>query len=274
MKLLIAVDMEGVTGVVSWDQVDSKTSEYQRFRRLMTEDVNAAVEGALEAGAGEILVTDGHANSGNLLIEELHPQARLSTGTPSPFSMVQNAQDGIDAALFVGYHARVGTLHAILDHTWSNVRVADVWLNGRPVGETGLNAAVCGAFGAPVLMITGDQAVAAEAREWIPGIETAIVKTACGRYAAQCLTPAETRPLIRGAALNAVQRFLRGEGPAPLAVETPVTIRIQFVSSHMGDMAGLMPGALRVSGRVIEFTAPDMPGAYLQFRAAVSLAGA
>jgi len=164
MKLLIAADMEGVTGVVSWDHVDARTAEYQRFRRLMTADVNAAVEGALAAGAGDILVTDGHASSGNLLIEELHPQARLNTGTPSPFSMVQCAQDGLDAALFVGYHARVGTVHAILDHTWSSARVADVWLNGRPVGETGLNAAVCGAYGAPVLLVTG----AASTRRWPP----------------------------------------------------------------------------------------------------------
>ena len=274
MKLLIAVDMEGVTGVVSWDQVDSKTSEYQRFRRLMTADVNAAVEGALEAGAGEILVTDGHASSGNLLIEELHPQARLNTGTPSPFSMVQSAQDGIDAALFVGYHARVGTPNAILDHTWSAARVADVWLNGRPVGETGLNAAVCGAYGAPLLLVTGDQAVAAEAQDWVPGLETAIVKIACGRYAAQCLPPAQTHPLIRAAAQRAVRRFQTGAGPRPLLVETPVTIRIQFVASHMADMARLMPGAVRLDGRTIEFTAPDMPGAYLKFRAAVGLAGA
>jgi D-amino peptidase len=274
MKLLIAADMEGVTGVVSWDHVDARTAEYQRFRRLMTADVNAAVEGALAAGAGDILVTDGHASSGNLLIEELHPQARLNTGTPSPFSMVQCAQDGLDAALFVGYHARVGTVHAILDHTWSSARVADVWLNGRPVGETGLNAAVCGAYGAPVLLVTGDQAVAAEAQEWIPGIEAAIVKHACGRYAAQCLPPGQTRPLIRDAAQRAVQGFLAGQGPVPLEVETPVTIRIQFVASHMGDMARLLPGAVRLDGRTIEFTAPDMPGAYLKFRSAVALAGA
>lgn len=273
MKLLIAVDMEGATGVVSWDHVDPKTAEYQRFRHLLTADVNAAIEGALEAGIEDIQVSDGHWNSGNVLIEELNPHARLNTGTPSPFSMVQCVQDGIDAAFFVGYHARVGTLHAILDHTWSSSRVANVWLDGRLMGETALNGAVCGAFGAPVLLVTGDQSVAAEAREWIPGIETAIVKTACGRFAAQCLPLAATQPLIRSAACRAAKRFLGGQGPQPLKVGTPVTLRIEFAGSQMGDMASLLPGAVRLDGRTIEFESPDMPSAYQRFRAAVTLAG-
>lgn len=274
MRLLIAVDMEGATGVVTWEHVDPKAAEYARFRHLLTADVNAAIEGALEAGVTDIQVSDGHWNSGNVLLEELHPAARLNTGTPSPFSMVQGAQAGIDAAFFVGYHARVGTAHAILDHTWSSSRVANAWLNGRLMGETGLNGALCGAFGAPVLLVTGDQAVALEAQDWIPGIETAIVKTACGRNAAQCLPPALTLPLIRGAARRAVQRFLAGGGPGPLRVEMPVTIRLEFVTSQMGDMASLLPGARRLDGRVIEFEAPDMPSAYQWFRAAIGLAGA
>ena len=273
MKLLIAVDMEGCTGVVSWDQVDRKTAEYQRFRRLMTGDVNAAVAGAMEAGATDVEVSDGHGGSGNILIEELDPRACLNTGTPSPFSMVQGAQDGMDAAFFVGYHARAGTLRAVLDHTWS-LSIANVWLNGLVVGETGLNAAVCGAFGAPVLLVTGDQAVAAEAQECIPGIESAIVKTACGRYAARCLPPAQTQPLIRAAAQRAVQRFLEGQGPRPVQVSKPVVLKLEFTSSQLGDLAGLLPGAMRLDGRTIEFESPDMPTAYLRFRAATNLAGA
>ena len=273
MKLLIAVDMEGATGVVCWDQVDPKTADYQRFRHLLTADVNGAIEGALEAGISDIVVSDGHWNSGNVLIEELNPQARLNSGTPSPLSMVQSAQDGIDAAFFVGYHARIGTANAILDHTWSASRVANVWLNGRLAGETGLNGAVCGAYGAPVLLVTGDQAVAAEAQDWIPGIETAIVKTACGRFAAQCLPPEQTQRLIRGAAQRAAKRFLDGQGPQPIRTSLPVTIRLEFTNCQMVDMACLLPGAVRLDGRSIEFEAPDMPSAYLRFRAAISLAG-
>jgi D-amino peptidase len=273
MKLMIAVDMEGATGVFSWEHVDPKTAEYQRFRRLLTADVNAAIEGALAEGVGDIVVTDGHWNSGNVLIEDLNPHARLNGGTPSPFSMVQGAQEGIDAVFFVGYHARMGTASAILDHTWSASKVANVWLNGRVVGETGLNGAVCGEFGAPVLLITGDQAVAAEAQDWIPGIETAIVKIACGRCAARCLPPDQAQAVIRSAAQRAVKRFLTGQGPAPMQVAKPTKIRIEFANSQLGDMACLLPGAVRLDGRTIEFEAPDVSAAYLGFRAAVALAG-
>lgn len=272
MKLLIAVDMEGATGVVDREHVDPKSAEYQRFRHLLTADVNAAIEGARLAGAREFLVADGHASGGNVLIKELDPGACLNTGSPQPLAMVQGIQDGAEAALFVGYHARMGTACAILDHTWSSAKVANVWLNGRVTGETGLNAAVCGAFGAPVLLITGDQTVAAEAGEWIPGIETAIVKTASSRTAANCLAPAESQRRIRDAAQRAVSRFMAGQGPEPLRVALPVTLRIEFLNSLLGETASALPGAVRVDGRTIEFTAPDMPGAYLLFRAAVSLA--
>jgi D-amino peptidase len=272
MKLLIAVDMEGATGVVSWNHVDPSSAEYLRFRHLLTADVNAAIEGAIEAGAKDVQVSDGHWNSGNVLIEELHSKARLNTGTSSPFSMVQNVQNGVDAVFFVGYHARVGTPNAILDHTWSSARVSNLWINGRISGETGLNASVCGAFGAPVILVTGDQSVAAEAREWIEGVETAIVKTAAGRVCAQCLPPSATGPLIREAAMRAVRRHLAGEGPKPLQPGNPVSIRIEFMTSQMADMACLYPGSLRLDGRTIEFASLDMPSAYRGFRAAVSLA--
>ena len=272
MKLLIAVDMEGATGIVAWDHVDPKAAEYLRFRHLLTADVNAAVTGALEAGATDIVVTDGHWNGGNVLIEELNPKARLVTGTPAPLAMVQGVQGGVDAVLFVGYHARAGTLHAILDHTWSNQRIANVWLNGRLAGETGLNGAVCGDCGVPVLLVTGDQAVAAEAQEWIPGVETAVVKTALSRHGAECLPPAQTGPLIQAAARRAVQRFLGGQGPRPIQVTRPVTVRIAFLTSLMADQAALLPGSERIDGTTLEFTAESMTRAYLQFRAAVNLA--
>jgi D-amino peptidase len=272
MKLLIAVDMEGATGVVSWEHVDPKGPEYLRFRHLLTADVNAAIEGAVEAGVDDIQVSDGHWNSGNVLIEELHPKARLNTGTSSPFSMVQNVQYGVDAVFLVGYHARVGTANAILDHTWSSVRVSNLWINGRVAGETGLNASACGAFGAPVLLVTGDQSVAIEAREWIPGVETAVVKIAAGRVCAQCLPPAVTGPLIRESAGRAVRRHLAGSGPKPLLQSCPVFIRIEFMTSQMADMASLFPDSARLDGRTIEFSSPDMASAYRSFRAAVNLA--
>jgi len=272
MKLLIAVDMEGISGVVSWDHVNIEHPEYQRFRRIMTQDVNAAIRGAAEGGADEIVVTDGHWNNTNLLIEELDPRARLNSGGPTPFSMVQGVDQGVDAALFIGYHARMGTPQAILDHTWSSARVANLWLNQRICGETGLNGAVCGAFGVPVLLVSGDQAVCAEAAEWIEGIGAVQVKCATGRSGAECLPPAQAQGLIQAGAARAVREFLAGHGPEPLRLALPVTVGLELLYSDMADRAALLPGALRRDGRLVEYTAPDMPTAYRAFRSMIALA--
>ena len=137
MKILIAADMEGISGVTTWDQVTAGKPDYERFRRLMTEDVNAAVRGAFDSGAKEVFVTDGHASGSNILIEELDPRASLNTGSPSPLSMVQGV-DEVDGVIYVGYHARAGSPEGILDHTWSSRTVANVWLNDILVGEYAL----------------------------------------------------------------------------------------------------------------------------------------
>jgi D-amino peptidase len=272
MRLLIAADMEGISGVVNWDHVNIEHPEYQRFRHIMTQDVNAAVRGALEGGATEIVVSDGHWNGTNILINELDTHARLNTGSPAPFSMVQGVNQGVDAALFIGYHARMGTANAILDHTWSSARVANLWINGRISGETGLNGSVCGAFGVPVLMVSGDQAVCAEAAEWIPGILPVQVKQAHGRNSAECLPLAEAQGRIQAGAGQAVRAFLAGTGPKPLQTSTPVTVALEFLYSDMAERAALCPGAVRREGRIVEISAVDMPAAYLAFRALVNLA--
>ena len=272
MKILIACDMEGISGVTCWDHVDPSHAEYQRFRFIMTQDVNAAIEGACTAGADEIVVADGHWNSGNILIEELDERARLNAGSPSPFSMVQGVDSAVDAAIFIGYHARAGTQNAILDHTWSSTRVINLWLNGRLVGEFGLNAAVCGHFNVPVLMVSGDQSVAAEAREWVAGVQTAVVKTASGRWAAECLPLEASEDLIEETAEKAVHEFIKGRGPQPLKVKTPVEFIVELAASQMADNAALLPGVERLDGRRLRYIAEDMPAAYLAFRALVGLA--
>ena len=273
MKILIAADMEGITGVVHWDHVDHNNKEYGRFRKLMTADVNAAVRGAFDGGAEEVIVADGHGTARNILIEELDPRARLNSGSPSPLAMTQGAQTGIDAAMFIGYHAKVGTENAILDHTWSGA-VANVWINGRIVGEIGVNAAVCGYYGAPVIMISGDQSACAEARELLGRIETAEVKQATGRMAAECLPPEVTQVLIYEAAQRAVSRFGAGQAVEPFRNDAPVTMAVELVTSEMADKAMMIPGARRPEGKKVEITATDMPTAYRAMRAAVSLARA
>ena len=272
MKILIAADMEGITGVVHADQTNPSHAEYNRFRRLMTGDVNAAIRGAFDAGADEVVVSDGHWSNMNVLIEELDPRARLNTGTPRPFSMVEGVQHGVDGVLFVGYHARVGSQDAILDHTWASSRVDGVWLNGEIAGEIGLNAAVCGHFGAPVLMISGDQTACAEATGLLGAVETAVVKRASGRNAAECLPPEVTARLIRDAAERGVRRLRSGDAPAPRRLAPPIRIEVEFIRSEMADGAALLPGSDRIGGKRMAYTADDMPTLYRAFRSLVGLA--
>ncbi len=271
MKILIAADMEGISGVVHWDQTDPKHSEYARFRKLMTADVNAAIRGACDAGAGEVIVADGHGDGRNILLEELDRRARLNAGSPSPLAMVQGIDAGVSAAMFIGYHARMGTQRAILDHTWSG-RVAHVWLNDQEMGEIGWNAAICGHYGVPVILISGDQSACAEAMKLLSPIETAVVKQASGRTAAECLPPEVAQGVIYEAAVRAVQRLRAGQAPQPLRLEPPLAVTIELVTSDMADRAAILPWARRLEGKRVEVVVDDAPTAYGAFRAAVALA--
>jgi D-amino peptidase len=271
MKILIAVDMEGITGVTTWDQVTPGHAEYARFRRLMTQDVNAAIRGAMEAGADEVIVADGHWNGSNILIEELDPRARLNSGSPSPFSMMQGIDETVDGVFFVGYHARNGTPNAILDHTWSSKTVANVWLNDILTGEYGLNAAVAGHFGVPVIMATGDQTACSQIVELLGELETAVVKQATGRFAAECLAPAVTQGMISEAASRAVGRLLDGDVPDPFVLDVPVRVTVEFFTSDMADRACKIPFTQR-EGTKVSLTVDEMASAYLGFRSMVMLA--
>jgi D-amino peptidase len=271
MKILIATDMEGITGVTTWDHVTPGHAEYARFRKLMTEDVNAAIRGAFESGADEVIVADGHWNGSNILVNELDPRARLNSGSPSPLSMMQGIDESVDGVMFVGYHARNGLQNAILDHTWSSRTVANVWLNDILTGEYGLNAAVAGHFGVPVIMVTGDQTACGEVVSLLGDMETAVVKQATGRFAAECLPPAVTEELIFSAAARAVERLKEGDAPDPFVMDTPVKITVEFFSSDMADRARLIPGTRRAGTR-LTLTADEMLAAYWGFRAMVTLA--
>lgn len=272
MKVLIATDMEGITGVVHWDQVMPSHAEYERFQHLITGDVNAAIRGAFLAGADSVLVTDGHNTSRNILIEELDPRAVLNSGSPFPLSMVHGVDQGVDGVMFVGYHGRAGAQSAILDHTWSVERVANLWLNGRLVGESALNGAVCGHFDAPVIMISGDQTVCAEARDVFGNLETAVVKKAVSRMAAECLPPAVTGRLIEEAAKQAVERLKNKQSPPPFRMTPPITMQLEFVQSEMADKAAIMLGASRLDDRKVQYIAGDMVTIYSAFRTLLALA--
>jgi D-amino peptidase len=273
VKILIAADMEGITGVVNWDQVNPAHPEYSRFRKLMTGDLNAAIRGAYGGGANSVIVTDGHKDGRNILIEELDSRATLYSGSPSPLSMVQGVADGVEGVMFIGYHSRMGTTNSILDHTWSNENVSGLWINGRPFGEAGLNGAVCGQLDVPVIMASGDQSLCEEVREFFGNqIEIAPVKKAVGRMSAECLPPAMTMQLIEEVSKRATINLKSGNAPKPFKIAAPIKLEIEFQQSEMADRAALMPHVVRTPNRRVEYTAHDMVTIYRAFRSLVALA--
>ena len=270
MRVYISVDMEGVAGVVHESQTDPTNpacaAEYARFRRLMTAEANAAIEGALAAGATKLVVNDSHWFMRNLLAEELHQAAELLSGDPKPQSMVEGIDGGFDAALFIGYHARAGTRHAILDHTYAD-RIHDVRLNGRPVGELGINAAFAGVAGVPVALVSGDSALVAEARELLGDhVAAVVVKEAVSRHAARSVAPAVACRMIRDGVTGALRR-----SHTPFVLAPPISVEVDFALTIHADMAELCPGATRTGGRTVAFTRQDYREVFRAWRAMLNL---
>lgn len=270
MRVYVSSDIEGVAGVVSAEQtMPSGGGEYQRARKLMTAEVNAAVRAAFDAGAAEVLVNDGHGPNTNLLVEEIDDRAELLTGRPKPLNMMHGVDDGFDAALLLGYHARTGTADAVLDHAYLGSVGFDLRLNGRSYGEFGLNAMLAGAFGVPVVVTSGDDKLVAEALALLPRIEAVQVKQAVGRTAARTLTPAAARAIVAGA----VRRALNGDlavgllpPPAP-----PFDLDVVFLRSGMADVAAVMPGTERLDGRTVRWRGDDYVTAFKACRALLLL---
>src|SRR5450755_3075573 len=198
MKLYISADMEGVAGITAEEQTNPVGQpEYAYSCRLMTGEVRAACEGASAAGATSILVNDSHWNMRNIIHEELPPDVMLIRGSMKPLSMNQGLDPTFGGAAFVGYHAPGGTQDAVLDHTYTDLTLYEVRINGIKCSEARINAAVAGAFGVPVVFLSGDQNACADAREFVPWAETVEVKRAIGRYAAASLSPAQSRAAIK-----------------------------------------------------------------------------
>ena len=271
MKVYISVDMEGIAGVVHEDQTDPidprHAGEYNRFCRLMTNEANAAIAGALDAGATNVLVNDSHWLMRNLLAEELNPRAELLSSGPKRLSMVEGIDGRFDAAMFVGYHARAGTQNATIDHTYTS-RVYEARINGQPVGELALNAALAGLYGVPVVLVSGDQSLAAEAKALLgANVETVVVKEAVGRFAARSLAPSVACERIRAGAAAALQRR-----HTPFQFTPPVRLEVDFIESQMADMAELVPGSRRTGGRTVGYTGDDYREVFRAWRAMYNLA--
>ena len=271
MKVYISVDMEGIAGVSHPRPTERGDQGYPAAAALMVAEANAAIEGALAGGADAILVNDSHGSMFNLDPLALHPAARLLSGQKA-LSMVEGAgpDRGVDVALFVGYHARAGHPTGTIAHTYSYGPVA-TRLAGRPVGETGINAMVLGAWGVPVGLVAGDDALAAEVADWLPDAERVVVKEGVGRHAATSLHPERARALVRDGAQRAVRRAAAG-GLRPLVLPAPIIIETEWSNAAQADLAAVVPIAERVGDRTVRVTTDDPVLAYRAFLAGVRLA--
>jgi D-amino peptidase len=272
VKLYISADMEGTAGVCSWKQCDpSDAAEYPVYRRYMTREVRAAIEGAREAGAREILVNDSHWSMHNLLFDELpaDDDVRVVSGAPKPWSMMQGADSSYDAAFFTGYHAKAGDA-ATLAHTTSGA-IYTVSVNGTRCSEAILNAALAGSYGVPVVLVTGDSTIVAESLAAMPWAVGVVVKDAIGYTAVNSLTPAAAQDAIRAGAREAIGRIERAK---PFCFDPPFELTIETTEVEHADFIELMPGFSRTGGRAVRFAAGDYPAILRAFIAATRIAAA
>jgi D-amino peptidase len=259
VKIFISADIEGVTGVATGVQL-RKNDEYNRFRKLMTLDVNAAIEGAFKAGATEVVVADGHGNMSNIYIEELDARARLISGNNRVHCQMEGLDETYDGVFFVGYHGREGGHErAVINHTLAGICVAEMKINGQVVGETEMNAGVAGFFNVPVLLVTGDDALAEEIQSTLPEAETAVVKRGIDRFAAELIAPEKARQIITDKAEAAVNKAKQIK---PYIVEGPVTFEIEFKATNQALMTTTLPTVELINPRTIKFTCDDYLTAY------------
>jgi D-amino peptidase len=252
LKVFISVDMEGIAGIVHEDQTKPGASEYDHSCRLMTGEANAAIEGALTAGATEIVVSDSHWDMRNLIPEQLHPAAELIQGSPRPWTMMQGLDSSFDAVCLIGYHTRAGTTGGVIDHTYTG-SVLNVRLNDQTVGEIGLNAAFAGYHGVPVVLVSGDNHAVAEAHALLgDDLTGVVVKHGLARYAARSLAPSVAQERIREAITEALQQHRR-----PFRIEPPITVTVDYMRSSQADVAAILPGAERIGARTVAWTHDD-----------------
>jgi D-amino peptidase len=260
-KVYISADMEGISGIVGDDQLSAGGAEYGRSRKLMAEDVNAAIRGALAAGATEIVVNDAHGSQRNLLPEDLDPSARLISHSFKRHGMMEGLDETFVAVIFIGYHAKADTPGGLFAHTGSGV-VRDLQIDGRSVGEGGMNTMLAQWYGVPVVLVTGDDVAVAEVKEVATSARGVVVKRAINVRAAELKSVREARKEIEAAAREAIGSA-RKEGPKR---PSPVRVRLRYRNFTYPEIAEAFPTIKRVDPETIEFTAETMPAAYRLIR--------
>ena len=262
MKVFISLDMEGVAGIVDWSQCRPPGQAYEEGRALLLGEVNAAIDGALAAGATEIVCNDSHGTMNNLDPAALHGRAAYVAGRHKPRYMMEGLDDSFDAVFFVGYHGSVSGEPSVLSHTYNPAVVSRVTLNGVECGESGINALVALGHGVPVALVTGDQVTIAEAAPFVPQAERVVVKGSITRFAAAQAHPDDAREMIRAGA----EAALRGLGKLPLPdIERPARLDVDMQTADMADVASWVKGVERSGTRSVRITGDDPLAIYRAF---------
>jgi D-amino peptidase len=255
LTVYISADMEGVVGVVTGAQLGPGGFEYAKAREYMTQEVLAAIRGARAAGATEILISDSHGNGQNLLLDELPSEVTVVRSWPRPLMMMQGIDASFDAAIFIGYHAGTTNPDGVRAHTMSSGRLADIRLNGQSVPEGGINAAIAGHFGVPVVMVSGDDAAVAEVSHVVGDIEGAVVKWNNSFHSARTLMPEAAYRLIEQKVETALRRLDDFE---PVELETPVTLDVRFKNYRPSQVLAYLPIVERTDAHSIRYVGEDM----------------
>jgi len=255
MKIYISSDMEGVVGAVTAEQLGPTGFEYQRFREFMTQEVNAAIEAAFEAGATEVVVSDSHGNGQNLLIEKLPKNIMLVRAFPRPLMMMQGIDETFAGVIFLGYHSSTTNPQGVRAHTISSARLADVRLNNISMSEGGINAAVAGYFNVPVIMISGDDAAVKEVTALLGDVEGAVVKRSYGFHSAITIMPEAAYALIREKVKKAIGRIKEFK---PYKLKTPVQLDVRFKNYRPSEVLSYLSIVERTDAHSIRFMGKDM----------------
>jgi D-amino peptidase len=267
MKIFISSDMEGTAGVVDWDHVIAGGRFYDYYCQLLTNEVNAAIEGALRAGATEFLVNDSHSKMANLRPSELAGSARYLSGRVKPMYMMQGLDETFDAVFFISYHGSM-TTSSTLSHTYFPTAFARVTINGIVAGEAGINALVAKAYGVPIVLISGDATTAEEIAPFAPSCAAAVVKKSVSRFAAESLHPSAACALIEQTAFEAVTTLASA---SPIAITTPITLALDLRTSDYADLAARVAGVRRIGTLSCEITLDDPLETYKTFITVVLL---
>jgi D-amino peptidase len=265
LKLYISADIEGISGVVHQEHTGRDGREHDRARMYMTDEINACITGALEAGISEVVVNDSHGTMRNVLLERLHSEAELISGSPKKFAMVEGLNKDFDAAIFLGYHTRMGT-YGILNHTFHGRAVQTIKINGKEYGEFGLNAAVAGYHEVPVVMVSGCNLLAEEATGLIPSIHTAIVKQTINRTTARNLSVQKSQDRIQRETFNAIKNRDRIK---PFVLSTPLQVELSFLHTGLADVAEILPTVKRIDPNTVTFTTTSILEAYRYIRSLI-----